>query len=190
MAGSDIRYVCDQTYETLAAAEAAVVTSGTATLETALLGIPEVVVYRTLWFQVKLQPYVLNVPWVSLVNLNLGREEVAEIIQSGLVMDEIFIHILTGVFLIVVGLLVKRFPMLIAGYNTMPAEKKKNVDIAGLSSFMRRHLVIIGALWVLLAVVLNLTGQQDALPVVYVIYLPVYVVWMLVRAQRYDHNKQ
>ena len=94
-------------------------------------------------------------------------------------MDEIFIHILTGVFLIVVGLLVKRFPMLIAGYNTMPAEKKKNVDIAGLSSFMRRHLVIIGALWVLLA-----------LPVVYVIYLPVYVVWMLVRAQRYDHNKQ
>ena len=94
-------------------------------------------------------------------------------------MDEIFIHILTGVFLIVVGLLVKRFPMLIAGYNTMPAE-----------SFMRRHLVIIGALWVLLAAVLNLTGQQDALPVVYVIYLPVYVVWMLIRAQRYDHNKQ
>lgn len=72
MAGSGIRYVCDQTYETLAAAEAAVVTSGTATLETALLGIPEVVVYRTLWFQVRLRPYVLKVPWVSLVNLNLG----------------------------------------------------------------------------------------------------------------------
>lgn len=84
IAGSDIRYVCDQTYETLAAAEAAVVTSGTATLETALLGIPEVVVYRTLWFQVKLQPYVLNVKWVSLVNLNLDREAVAEIIQSNL----------------------------------------------------------------------------------------------------------
>ncbi len=84
IAGSPIRYVCDQTYETLAAAEAAVVTSGTATLETALLGIPEVVVYRTLWFQVKLRPYVLKVPWVSLVNLNLERESVAEIIQSDL----------------------------------------------------------------------------------------------------------
>ena len=84
MAGSGIRYVCDQTYETLAAAEAAVVTSGTATLETALLGIPEVVVYRTLWFQVRLRPYVLKVPWVSLVNLNLGREAVAEVIQSDL----------------------------------------------------------------------------------------------------------
>ena len=82
--GSGIRCVCDQTYETIAAAEAAVVTSGTATLETALLGTPEMVVYRTLWFQVKLQPYVLKVPWVSLVNLNLGREAVAEIIQSDL----------------------------------------------------------------------------------------------------------
>lgn len=84
IADSGIRYVCDQTYETLAAAEAAVVTSGTATLETALLNVPEVVVYRTLWVQVKLQPYVLNVPYVSLVNLNLGRESVVEIIQSGL----------------------------------------------------------------------------------------------------------
>jgi len=84
MAGSGLHYVCDRTYETLAVAEAAVVTSGTATLETALLGVPEVVVYRTLWFQVKLQPYVLKVPWVSLVNLNLGREAVAEIIQSDL----------------------------------------------------------------------------------------------------------
>ncbi|MDE6446610.1 MAG: lipid-A-disaccharide synthase [Alistipes sp.] len=87
MAGSSLRYVCDETYETLHAAEAAVVTSGTATLETALLGVPEVVVYRTLWFQVKLQPYVLKVPWVSLVNLNLGREAVAEIIQSDLSVD-------------------------------------------------------------------------------------------------------
>ena len=42
------------------------------------------VVYRTLWFQVKLRPYVLKVPWVSLVNLNLGREAVTEIIQSDL----------------------------------------------------------------------------------------------------------
>jgi len=46
-----------------------------------------VVVYRTLWFQVKLQPYVLKVPWVSLVNLNLGREAVTEIIQSDLSVD-------------------------------------------------------------------------------------------------------
>ena len=84
MAGSDVRYVCDCTYELLHVAEAAVVTSGTATLETALMNVPEVVVYRTYWWQVLLRPYVLKVPYVSLVNLNLGRESVREIIQSSM----------------------------------------------------------------------------------------------------------
>ena len=91
---------------------------------------------------------------------------------------------------IVCGLLAKRFPMLISGYNTMPEEKRKNVDIEGLSSFVQRHLVIIGCLWILLATTLALTDQQDALPVILVIYLPVYVIWMVVRAQRYDHNER
>ena len=44
-----VRYLCDCTYELLHSASAAIVTSGTATLETALFGVPEVVVYRTLW---------------------------------------------------------------------------------------------------------------------------------------------
>ena len=44
-------------------------------------------------------------------------------------MDDFTILLLGGVLLIVVGLLVKRFPMPIAGYNTMPPAKKKNVDI-------------------------------------------------------------
>jgi len=83
-AGSGIRYVCDQTYEVLLAAEAAVVTSGTATLETALLGTPEVVVYRLPAIEYRCMPLVVRCPWISLVNLNLGRESVAEILQSSL----------------------------------------------------------------------------------------------------------
>lgn len=83
-AGGSIRYVCDQTYEVLLAAEAAVVTSGTATLETALLGTPEVVVYRLPAIEYRCMPLVVRCPWISLVNLNLGRESVAEILQSGL----------------------------------------------------------------------------------------------------------
>lgn len=83
-AGSGIRYVCDQTYEVLLAAEAAVVTSGTATLETALLGTPEVVIYRLPAIEYRCMPLVVRCPWISLVNLNLGRESVAEILQSGL----------------------------------------------------------------------------------------------------------
>ena len=84
LAGTPLRRVCDQTYETLRAAEAAVVASGTATLETALLGVPEVVVYRLSWIEYHGMPLVVRCPWVSLVNLNLGREAVAEVLQSNL----------------------------------------------------------------------------------------------------------
>jgi lipid-A-disaccharide synthase len=82
MCGNNVTRVSDQTYATLHHAVAAVVTSGTATLETALMHIPEVVVYRTVWWQVWLRPYVLKVPFISLVNLNLRRKCVEEVIQS------------------------------------------------------------------------------------------------------------
>lgn len=79
---SNIAFVCNKTYELLSVADAAVVTSGTATLETALIGTPEVVLYHTVWLYEKLRPYVLKVPYISLVNLNLGREAVREIVRS------------------------------------------------------------------------------------------------------------
>lgn len=77
-------------------------------------------------------------------------------------MNDPLAPLLAGAFVIVCGLLVKRFPMLISGYNTLPKEKRKNVDIDGLSSFMRRHLVIIGGLLILFTTILELTGQQEA----------------------------
>ncbi len=80
--GSDIAIVVDQTYELLASAEAALVTSGTATLETALLNIPEVVVYRVRRILEILRPLILHIPFISLVNINLQREAVREIVQS------------------------------------------------------------------------------------------------------------
>ncbi len=79
---SGVHYVCDKTYETLNAAEAAVVTSGTATLETALMGIPEMVLYRVPKLYEILRPYVLTIPYISLVNINLGREAVREIVTA------------------------------------------------------------------------------------------------------------
>ena len=99
-------------------------------------------------------------------------------------MNDPLAPLLAGAFVIVCGLLVKRFPMLI-----LPKEKRKNVDIDGLSSFMRRHLVIIGGLLILFTTILELTGQQEAFSIILAVYLPVYVIWMVVRAQRYDHNK-
>lgn len=80
LCGSEVRYLCDQTQQTLAVSEAAIVTSGTATLETALMGIPEMVLYHIPKLYEVLRPYVLKIPFVSLVNINLGREAVREIV--------------------------------------------------------------------------------------------------------------
>ncbi|MEO6833544.1 MAG: lipid-A-disaccharide synthase [Chitinophagaceae bacterium] len=72
----------NDTYNLLRQAHAAIVTSGTATLETALFGLPEVVVYKgnpvSFWLAKKL----VKVPFVSLVNLIMGREIVKELLQT------------------------------------------------------------------------------------------------------------
>ena len=74
----------NDTYNLLKQARAALVTSGTATLETALFGVPQVVCYRgnpiSFWLARKL----VKVPYVSLVNLIMGREVVKELLQDGL----------------------------------------------------------------------------------------------------------
>ena len=83
-----VRYLCNQTQQTLAHAEAAIVTSGTATLETALMGIPEMVVYHVPKLYELLRPYVLKIPFISLVNINLGREAVRELVCAKLDIDD------------------------------------------------------------------------------------------------------
>ena len=88
IADSDVRYVCDRTQQTLAMSEAAIVTSGTATLETALMGIPEVVLYHVPWLYEKVKPYFLRIPYISLVNINLNREAVKELVRANLPIEE------------------------------------------------------------------------------------------------------
>ncbi len=83
-----VKFVCDKTYELLQISEAAVVTSGTATLETALIGIPELVVYGIPWLYEKVKPYLLTIPYVSLVNINMGREVVREMVVYNPSVDE------------------------------------------------------------------------------------------------------
>jgi len=85
--GTTVRHICDKTYELLKYSEAAVVTSGTATLETALIGTPEVVCYKTDPLSVWFGRIVIKVRFISLVNLIMDREVVRELIQSGMSMD-------------------------------------------------------------------------------------------------------
>lgn len=82
MEGFDLPVVFGQTYDLLRHAEAAIVASGTATLETALLHIPQVVVYKANAISIAIGRRVIKVDFISLVNLIMGREVVKELIQQ------------------------------------------------------------------------------------------------------------
>lgn len=77
-----IRVIYDQTYDLLSHAIAAVVTSGTATLETALFRVPQIVVYRTSSISYAIAKNLIRVPYISLVNLIADSEVVKELIQN------------------------------------------------------------------------------------------------------------
>ena len=84
VSGGDVAVVFNQTYELLQQSRVALVTSGTATLETALLRCPQVVVYLMWggWFSDFVAKKIfIKVPFISLVNLILGRESVQELFQ-------------------------------------------------------------------------------------------------------------
>jgi len=81
--GLPVYVVKNNTYTLLAHAKAALVTSGTATLETALFEVPQVVCYKTSAVSYFIGKQVVNLPYISLVNLILDKEAVPERIQSG-----------------------------------------------------------------------------------------------------------
>ena len=89
--GSGIEVVYNQTYKLLSEAHAALVTSGTATLETALFNVPQVVCYETPlpWLIGHLRKFVLNVKYVSLVNLVADREVVRELVADSFSVENI-----------------------------------------------------------------------------------------------------
>jgi lipid-A-disaccharide synthase len=76
-----IPIVYDQTYDLLSHAEAAVVTSGTATLETGLFKVPQIVVYKTDWLFYSLAKLLVKIKFISLVNIILDKLAVPELIQ-------------------------------------------------------------------------------------------------------------
>ncbi|NBA75097.1 lipid-A-disaccharide synthase [Emticicia sp. ODNR4P] len=79
-----IKVVYDDAYNLLSVADAALVTSGTATLETALLNVPQVVCYKTSGISFAIAKMVIKVPYISLVNLVAQKKVVPELIQNDL----------------------------------------------------------------------------------------------------------
>ena len=89
--GRGVKLVNDDTYALLSHARAAVVTSGTATLETALLNVPQVVCYETPLPRLIafLRRHILKVKYISLVNLIADREVVSELVADTFSADNI-----------------------------------------------------------------------------------------------------
>ena len=81
---SNITHIQGETYAILSASSGALVTSGTATLETAIFGVPEVVCYKANKVSYWIARQLIKVKFISLVNLVMDREIVKELIQADL----------------------------------------------------------------------------------------------------------
>lgn len=105
-------------------------------------------------------------------------------------MDSLFVWLFAAIF-VLLGLLVRKYPKLIAGYNTMSPERQKLVDVKGLKAFMCRSFCIIGLLVVLVYYLLLWDGMAEmAARLVSIIAVPVVgSVVMVAGAQRYDHGR-
>jgi lipid-A-disaccharide synthase len=87
LSNTDTKIVYGSTYDLLLTSVAALVTSGTATLEAALLDVPQVVCYKGSWFSYVIARMVIKVKYISLVNLIMNKKVVAELIQMNLTQE-------------------------------------------------------------------------------------------------------
>lgn len=80
----NVAFVTGRTYDLLSISHAALVTSGTATLETALFKVPEVVCYKGNWVSYQIAKRIITLKYISLVNLIMDKPVVTELIQGDL----------------------------------------------------------------------------------------------------------
>ena len=78
----DVKLIMNRTYDILSISYAALVTSGTATLETALFKVPEVVCYKGNFISYQIAKRIIDLDYISLVNLIMDKEVVTELIQN------------------------------------------------------------------------------------------------------------
>ena len=79
---SSIPVVFNETYNLIQLSKAAIVTSGTATLETALLGVPQIVCYKSSLISYVIAKVIVKLKYISLVNIIMNKEVVEELIQN------------------------------------------------------------------------------------------------------------
>lgn len=84
LTANNCHFISNKTYDLLSISFAALVTSGTATLETALFKVPEVVCYKGSWLSYQIAKRIVTLKYISLVNLIMDKEVVTELIQDNL----------------------------------------------------------------------------------------------------------
>ncbi len=82
LTGKNVKYINNKTYDLLSITSIALVTSGTATLETALFKVPQVVCYKGSWLSYQIAKRIVTLKYISLVNLIMNKEVVTELIQK------------------------------------------------------------------------------------------------------------
>jgi lipid-A-disaccharide synthase len=85
----NVSSVINKTYELLVQSKAALVTSGTATLETALFAVPEVICYKGSAFSYQIARRLIKIKFIGLVNLIIDKEVVKELIQDELTVENL-----------------------------------------------------------------------------------------------------
>ena len=93
-----------------------------------------------------------------------------------------------GLFFIILGVLIYFFPNLIAGYNTMSKEAKKQVDIKGLSRLMRNSFIIFGIYIIVIYYTLSYLGKICVAENIIPVSIPIFVLIIFIFAQK--HNKR
>jgi lipid-A-disaccharide synthase len=90
---TNVSLIEESAYDILSVAQAAIVTSGTATLETALFKVPQVVCYKTDWFSYMIGSRLVKVDYISLVNLIANEKIVEELLQENCTSERISIEL-------------------------------------------------------------------------------------------------
>lgn len=93
LTSDNVKFISNKTYDLLSHSQAALVTSGTATLETALFNVPEVVCYKGSWISYQIAKRIITLKYISLVNLIMDEEVVKELIQDELNTDNLKIEL-------------------------------------------------------------------------------------------------
>ena len=129
-AGVPLRLVKDHTYDLLYHSHAALVTSGTATLETGLFDVPQVVCYymKCGWLVKLARRLFLRVRYISLVNLICNREVIPELVASDMTPDNVRQHLLN---------VMQRREEILAGY----AEMRKRLGQPGAPQHCAREML-------------------------------------------------